>query len=91
MRFSRESTTDELLFHVELELVQASNPKLILTAQEIWEDYSLFRSLRKGATAQAVDQGVKTQVINMHNCWRTLDEADRILDMGLAWLQECKT
>ena len=61
------------LFHAELEKVQILHPELIPLTQNIHEDYSIFRSLRKGATARAVDQGVKTRVIDMHNRWRTVE------------------
>ena len=60
----------ECEMHHQLELIQLSTSDLIDEKINIREKYSLFRSLRRGATARAVDMKVSEASIDLHNRWR---------------------
>jgi hypothetical protein len=61
------------MFVKEVELVQKDEPNLVDQTIEVGDHYSIFRSLRKGSTARAVDMNVKETVIDLHNRWRNLE------------------
>ena len=52
---------------------QSSHPHLIDQAIDVGEHFSIFRSIRKGSTARAVDMKVDQITIDLHNRWRTLE------------------
>ena len=54
-------------FVEEVKKVQVSHPNLIDQSIDVSEHYSIFRSLRKGSTARAVDTEVSATVIDLHN------------------------
>ena len=58
------------LFHDLLSIVQERRPDLIKSEVEVGEVYSLRRSLRRGSTTHAQNQGVRTDVIEYNNRWR---------------------
>ena len=60
-------------FVKELENVQKEEHTLIDQTIEVGEHYSIFRSLRKGSTARAIDMNVQETVIDLHNRWRSLE------------------
>ena len=66
----------DVLFHKYLFMVQDSFPHLIPATIDVSEMYSLSRSLRRGSTAQARNQGVPRDIISMNNRWRS-EEASR--------------
>ena len=61
------------LFIKELEYVQQHQSYLLQPEIEVSEHYSIFRSLRKGSTARAMDKKVDSNVIDLHNRWRTME------------------
>ena len=60
-------------FHDLLEQVRDDHPEFFKDDVEIREVYSIYRSLRRGSTARAVDMKVSTSVINLHNRWRSIE------------------
>ena len=57
----------------ELARVQLSHPNLIDAGIDIAEHFSIYRSIRKGSTARAIDMEVDPIAIDLHNRWRTLE------------------
>jgi len=39
------------------------------------EEYAVFRSFRRGATTEAVNEGITPDIIDANNCWRRMDQA----------------
>ena len=66
----------DVLFHRYMLIVQESFPALIPATVSVPFVYSLRRSLRRGSTAQARNQGVPRDVILLNNRWRS-NEASR--------------
>ena len=60
-------------FVEELQKVQKTHSHLIDASIEVDENFSIFRSIRKGSTARAVDMKVDQLTIDLHNRWRTLE------------------
>ena len=61
----------DVLFHGILRLVQNRNPAIIPEDVNVEEEYSTFRSLRRGATAEARNANIPPDVINANNKWRS--------------------
>ena len=61
------------MFVKEVESVQKDEPTLVDQTIEVGDHYSIFRSLRKGSTARAIDMNVNETVIDLHNRWRNLE------------------
>jgi hypothetical protein len=55
--------------------LKISRPGLFEPGVDISESYSLFRSLRRGSTTQAVKMRVDQDIIELNNRWRKLDRA----------------
>jgi hypothetical protein len=66
----------DVMFQKYLLMVQDSFPNLIPSTIDVSEVYSLARSLRRGSTAQARNQGVHRDIVMLNNRWRS-DEASR--------------
>ena len=60
-------------FIQELEYLQQHQGHLLQSEINIGNHYSIFRSLRKGSTARAMDKKVDSNVIDLHNRWRTME------------------
>ena len=75
-----------ILFHGILSRVQKSNPRLIPEAIHIKEEYSVYRSLRRGATAEAQNAGVPKADIEANNWWRKRERA-RGLTPGMSMME----
>ena len=60
-------------FHDQLEFVQENRPDLIDATVDVREQYSIYRSLRRGSTARARDQQVPDPVIDLHNRWKSIE------------------
>lgn len=58
------------LFHSILARVQAKSPKVLSKDVNIEEEFSVSRSLKRGATAQARNMNVPADVIEANNRWR---------------------
>jgi len=63
----------DLEFHEALEKVQTEHPQLIEQGLDIRENFSIFRSLRRGSTSRATELKLDDTVVNLHNRWRTVD------------------
>ena len=57
----------------EVKRVQLTHPDLIDSSIDVAENFSIFRSIRKGSTARAIDMKVDPVTINLHNRWRTIE------------------
>ena len=64
-----------LWFHPLLMRVQESNPSLIEETAIIDEEYSVSRSFKRGATAQARNVSIPREVIEANNRWRQKEQA----------------
>lgn len=60
-------------FHTQLEIVQASRPDLISSTVDIREDYSVYRSLRRGSTSRVGELGIPDPIVDLHNRWRRVE------------------
>ena len=60
-------------FHELLEEVHVSHPLLFPDKVDIRDNYSVFRSLRRGSTARVVDMQLPESEINLHNRWRSIE------------------
>jgi hypothetical protein len=58
-----------------LQEIQRKHPELIAKSVNVFEDYGIRRSFRRGSDAEALNQGVDTVIINAMNRWRTVEEA----------------
>jgi hypothetical protein len=68
---SRASTAElDILLHRILERVQKKWPSLIPDTVNVKEEFSVYRSLRRGATAEAQNVQVPSEVIEANNRWR---------------------
>ena len=59
----------------KLEYIQETKPDLIPGNVEVEEEYGVSRSFRRGATSEAVNNGVKPDVIDANNRWRKMHQA----------------
>ena len=66
----------DFYFHNVLKEVQRRHPSIIPEPVKVEEDYSVSRSLRRGATAEARNVGICGDVINMNNKWRSILQAN---------------
>ena len=57
-------------FHSVLLEVQRRFPDAIPDSVNVFDDYSVFRSLRRGATTEAQNVGIAANVIESNNRWR---------------------
>ena len=55
--------------------VQRKFPNAIPDSVKVKEDYSVFRSLRRGATSEAQNVGLPQPVIESNNRWRKFHRA----------------
>ena len=60
-------------FVEEVKRVQNSHPHLIDAGSDVAENFSIYRSVRKGSTARTTDMQVDTKAIDLHNRWRTIE------------------
>ena len=62
-------------FYEILEMVQEKHPELIAPDVDVREEYGIWRSLRRGVTAHAINQRVSKDLIHLISRWRI--EKDR--------------
>ena len=55
--------------------MKRQHPKLIKDGVDIWVDFGLSRSLRRGATTEVQNQGVDDTDIQRNNRWRKVEAA----------------
>ena len=60
----------DVLFHDLWKRIQHRFPQLISDTTKIEEAYSVRRSLRRGATTEAQNRGIPTEVLEANNRWR---------------------
>jgi hypothetical protein len=68
------SEMDELFHGILLE-VQRRYPKILPDSVKITEEFSTFRSLRRGATSEAQNVKIPRDVIEANNRWRKISRA----------------
>ncbi len=61
----------DVLFHKYLLIVQQRFPSIISPSVDVESVYSIMRSLRRGATAQARNDGVSKDTVLLNNRWRS--------------------
>ena len=62
-------------FYGTLETIQASRPDLIPKEMDVREVFGILRSLRRGVTGHALNQGVARDLVEAINRWRTERQA----------------
>jgi len=62
--------TLDILFHGILKRVQALRPDIIQNSVNVEDEYSMKRSVRRGATAEAQNRNIPRGVIEANNRWR---------------------
>ena len=60
-------------FKLQVERVQKDHPNLIESQIDVHEDFSIFRSLRKGSESRATEAGVCSREIDLINRWRKME------------------
>jgi len=70
----RASYFEPQFFH-RLSQVQHSNPELLSQDIEVEEEFGISRSFRRGATSEAVNNGVRPDQIDANNRWRKMHQA----------------
>jgi len=68
------SELDEL-FHDALEALSVRRPDLITPGTDISYWFSIYRSLRRGAQSQAINQGTRQDIRNLIARWRAEENA----------------
>jgi len=68
------SEMDELFHSILLE-VQRRYPKILPDSIKITEEFSTFRSLRRGATSEVQNVQIPREVIEANNRWRKISQA----------------
>ena len=82
-KFEKIRVSDlDSLFHDILRKVQRAHHNLIEPEVDVAEDFSVRRSLRRGGTSQARNQGVPEDVINTNNRWRSKEKAQARASKG---------
>ena len=66
----------DFYFHSVLKVVQWRHPSIVSESVNVEEDFSVSRLLRQGATAEARNEGISGDVINMNNKWRSILRAN---------------
>ena len=56
-------------------VIQSKYSELIGVKVDIYEEYGLFRSFRRGSNSEALNRGVKEEVIDKNNRWRKEERA----------------
>ena len=62
-------------FFERLEFIKLKKPHLMSSMEEVSEEYGVHRSFRRGATSEAVNEGVPPEVIDANNRWRRMNQA----------------
>ena len=65
----------EPAFISRLEHIQETKPELLPASVDVEDEFGVSRSFRRGATSEAVNNGVKPDVINVNNRWRKMNQA----------------
>ena len=63
----------DTFFKEQVERVQKECPHLIESVINVHEDFSIFRSLRKGSESRATEAGVSAREIDLINRWRKME------------------
>ena len=63
-------------FLEELQRVKEGYLGLISDQVDVWEEYDISQSLRRGATTRAQVVGVRPEDIGANNQWRVVDRAN---------------
>ena len=70
-QIARASVGDlDVLFHDLWKRIQHRRPQLFSDSIKIEEEYSVRRSLRRGATTEAQNRAIPTEVLEANNRWR---------------------
>ena len=63
----------DIEFKDQLRKVQLSRPDLIENSVDVYKDFGIFRSMRRGSESRATEMGVDDRVIDLINRWRKMD------------------
>jgi hypothetical protein len=71
-------------FHEVLKRVQDRWPHVISESVKVEDDYSIRRSLRRGSTSRAQNQGIAASVVEANQRWRKHERSQGVLpSMGM--------
>lgn len=59
----------------ELENVQRESPHVLSANVDVFDEFGVSRSFRRGSDTHAINQGVKTEDIERNNRWRTVEQS----------------
>jgi hypothetical protein len=59
----------------KLEWIQQNTSGIIPLTINLWEEFGVRRSMRRGATTEALNAGIDGPTINANNGWRKVEEA----------------
>jgi len=76
----------DLALHEILKEVQDLHPEVITKSVDIEEEYSIFRSLRRGVTSHAQNVKIDKSIIEANNCWRKHARSNGMLP-GMSMLE----
>jgi hypothetical protein len=62
-------------FFERLDCVKEQRPDLMTSNEDVREEYGVFRSFRRGATSEVVNEGVPPDVIESNNRWRRMNQS----------------
>ena len=75
-----------MYLHKVLSRVQKIYPRLIPESINIEDEYSMFRSPRRGATAEAQNAKIPKEVIEANNRWKKM-ERSRGMTPGMSMME----
>jgi len=56
--------------------IQSKHPELIGVKVDVYEEYGLSRPFRRGYNSEALNRGLKEEVIDRNNRWRKEERAE---------------
>jgi hypothetical protein len=82
MFLKKDGTPTEAIYFEEalverLEWIQQNTTGIIPLAVNLWEEFEVRRSMRKGATKEALNSGIDGPAVDANNGWRKVEAAER--------------
>jgi hypothetical protein len=61
-------------FFDRLDYVKDIAPQLMVSIEDVSDEFGVYRSFRRGATSKAVNAGVSPDIIDANNRWRQVHQ-----------------
>jgi hypothetical protein len=80
MSLNKDGTSAKAIYFEEtllemLEWIQQNTSGIIPLTINLWEEFGVWRSMRRGATKEALNSGIDGITINANNGWRNVEAA----------------